>query len=64
MAINLRRGSTEVDLLVWESGEADLSIMEDDGSTKQEHFDSLVEPRELALVLARVAAMMHVMVAR
>lgn len=64
VAMNLRHGSTEADLLVWESGEADLSTMEDDGSTKQEHYDSLLVPNDLALVLRRVAEMMHVTVTR
>lgn len=56
--LNLRRGSIEADLVVWESGEADLSTMEHDGSTKQEHFENLQSSDSLALVLARVAKLM------
>jgi succinate dehydrogenase flavin-adding protein (antitoxin of CptAB toxin-antitoxin module) len=64
VVFNLRRGSTEADLVVWDSGEADLSTLEEDGSAKQEHFDSLLEPKDLALVLCRVAAMIGVIVKR
>ncbi len=63
VVLNVRRGMTEADLVVWESGEADLSTMEYDGSTKQQHFDNLLEPKDLALVLCRVATIMRVTVA-
>mgnify|MGYP003428748900 CR=1 FL=1 len=56
--LNLRRGSVEADLVVWESGEADLSTMEHDGSTRQEHFENLLIPDSLALVLAQIAKLM------
>ena len=61
-SLNLRRGSAEADLLVWDSGEADLSTMEDDGSAKQEHFENLLKPEDLAPVLSRVAALMGLIV--
>jgi hypothetical protein len=64
VVLNVRHGSSEADLVVWESGEADLSTMEDDGRTKQEHFDSLLEPKDLAMVLYRVATIMRVTVNR
>lgn len=62
IALNLRRGSAEVDLIVWESGEADLSSMDESGAARQEHFDRLSEPVKLALVLSRVATLMRVAV--
>jgi hypothetical protein len=55
---NLRHDVTEADLVVWESGEADLSVIEADGATKQEHFDDLSDTKELAAVLSRVAKLM------
>jgi hypothetical protein len=61
--LNVRRGTAEAELVVWDSGEADLTTMESDGSTKQEHFDSLLKPKDLALVLCRVATVMRVTVA-
>jgi hypothetical protein len=56
--LNLRSGSIEADLVVWESGEADLSTMEHDGSTKQEHFENLQSLERLAPVLGRIAKLM------
>lgn len=57
--LNLRRGSTEADLVVWDSGEADLSTMENDGSANQQHFENLRKPEDLALVLSKVASVMR-----
>ncbi|NJN05952.1 MAG: hypothetical protein HC814_05670 [Rhodobacteraceae bacterium] len=60
--LNLRYGSVEADLVLWESGEADLSTMEADGSTNQEHFENLLNPEDLASVLYRVASLMQLTV--
>jgi len=59
---NLRRGETEADLVVWESGEGELSTIESDGTTKQEHFDNLLDIKELTAVLSRVAKIMRLAV--
>lgn len=64
VVLNLRRGSTEADLVVWESGEADLSTMDEEGNTTQEHFDNLLESKDLAMVLGRVVQTMRVTVNR
>jgi hypothetical protein len=53
-AINLQRGAREADLIVWESGEAELAVTDVDGSVSQEHFDDLRNPKDLATVLARM----------
>lgn len=53
-ALNLRLDLLEADLVVWESGEAELALVAADGSTNQEHFDDLRAPQELAKVLARL----------
>jgi hypothetical protein len=51
-SLNLRRNKVEADLVVWESGEAELATVDRDGSTKQQHFDDLRIPRELSVVLS------------
>jgi hypothetical protein len=38
---NLRRGGLEADLMVWESGEAELSIVDAGGRLTQQHFDDV-----------------------
>jgi hypothetical protein len=45
----------EADLVLWESGEADLAIVGRDGSTEQQHFDDVPEVNTLAAVMARMA---------
>ena len=57
-ALNLRRGDLEADLIVWQSGEADLSLMDTIGSVSQQHFDDLHNPDELVYVLATVAGVL------
>ena len=59
-ALNLRRGSLEADLLVWESGHADLSTMGADGSVTQKHFEDLKTVEDVADVLAVLAAVLPV----
>lgn len=60
--LNLRSGSIEADLVLWESGEADLCTTEADGSTNQEHFENLLNPEDLASVLYRIASLMKLTV--
>jgi hypothetical protein len=57
-ALNLRRGTLEADLLVWESGHADLSTMDPDGSVTQKHFQNLNDVKAMAEVLAVVATIL------
>lgn len=59
-ALNLRRGPVEADLLVWESGRADLSTMSADGSVTQKHFEDLKTVEDVANVLAVLAAVLPV----
>lgn len=58
LALNLRRGAVEADLLVWESGHADLSTMGPDGAVTQEHFEDLKSVEDVAEVLAVLAAIL------
>ena len=53
-ALNLRRDKSEVDLLVWESGEAELATVGRDGSINQQHFDDIRTVPNLSLTLSRV----------
>jgi hypothetical protein len=57
-AINLRRGTLEADLLVWESGHADLSTMDAGGSVTQKHFENLRDVNAVADVLAVLATVL------
>ena len=56
-ALNLRRLEVEADLVVWDSGEAELATMERDGSTNQQHFDDIRIPPNLSVILSRVVSM-------
>lgn len=58
-ALNLRRGAFETDLLVWESGHADLSIMDADGSVTQKHFENLNDVKAMTDVLAVLATILR-----
>ena len=53
-ALNFRRNNLEADLLVWESGEAELSIGESGGSVKQQHFEDIRTPPNLGSILSNV----------
>lgn len=55
-SLNLRRGELEVDLLVWSSGEADISVVSFDGSVSQEHFDNIVKYEVLEYVLSTLSS--------
>lgn len=52
--VNFRRGASEADLIVWESGEADLTIMDAQGTVVQQHFDGISGLGELTALLARL----------
>src|SRR5689334_9889057 len=56
-ALNLRRNALETDLLVWESGEAELAVVELDGSVTQQHFEDIRKQPDLGMVLSRLVAM-------
>lgn len=50
--LNLRRNDQEIDLLVWESGEAELVVGLVDGSVSQIHFDDLRNKIDLATIFS------------
>lgn len=52
--LNLRREDLEVDLIVWESGEAELALVGRDGEVEQEHLENLADVGSLVGVLQRV----------
>jgi hypothetical protein len=52
--VNLRRDAVEADLIVWESGEADLTTMDRQGKVDQQHFEDVSGAGDLATLLARV----------
>jgi hypothetical protein len=53
-ALNLRYRLLEVDLLLWDSGEADLTVEQNAVVVMQEHFEGLEDLQALAAVLARL----------
>lgn len=69
--LNLRHGDVEVDLVIWDSGEADLMVpvaystgIEPTSQTTQflqgtwfnlQHYENLTNPRDLASVLSKLA---------
>jgi hypothetical protein len=52
-AINLRRGKLEADLVLWNSGEAELALVGPEGVVEQEHLE-LSDPQTLTTVLDRM----------
>lgn len=52
--LTLRRNTSEVELIVWESGEADLTTMDAQGEVRQEHSDEISGLSSVAALLARV----------
>jgi hypothetical protein len=53
LAINLRRGHREADLVVWESGEGELMLGDPAGSAPvMEHYDDLQIPERLNAVFS------------
>jgi hypothetical protein len=53
--LNLRRNDYEADLLVWETGAAELTIGEIDGSISQIHFDDVRQKDDLVIILSKLA---------
>ena len=53
--LNLRCNDHEADLLVWESGEAELAVGVVDGSVSQMHFDDVRNRTDLATVLSQLS---------
>ena len=51
-ALNFSRDAKEADLLIWESGEAEFTTIEADGSTNQQHFDDVRRPSALGMILS------------
>jgi hypothetical protein len=56
-SLNLRRNDLEADLVVWESGEAELAVVEADGSVSQRHFDDLRNREDLDVALSKLTAL-------
>ena len=54
-AVNLRLGPVEADLVIWESGEAELAMTGPVGAPEQKHFDDIRDVNKLAAVMARMA---------
>jgi len=52
--LNLRQRGIEIDLLVWESGEAELATIESGGATSQQHFDNIRINANLSMILSQV----------
>ena len=58
-SLNLRRNAIEADLLVWESGEAELAMAEPDGSVNQQHFEDVRNTKDLGVILSRCVALAY-----
>ncbi len=52
--LNLRCGDEELDLVVWDSGEAELMRGNIAGVVHQAHFDNVRTPDEIAVVLSQL----------
>jgi len=59
-SLNLRRGKWEADLLVWESGEAELSTAEPDGRKRHQHLNDIRNPADLGSALSRLVALLPI----
>lgn len=57
--LNVRRRKIEADLIVWESGEAEL-VFGTIGAVEQKHFDDIRQPQELAAVLSLILKVLQV----
>lgn len=53
-SLNLQATNREVDLLVWETGEAELALAEMNEAPSQKHFYDVRSPHALAEILALV----------
>lgn len=52
--LNLRRNKLEGDLLIWESGEAELIVGEIGGAYEDQHFDDIRTPVNLSSILLKL----------
>lgn len=52
-SLNLRRNKLEADLLVWESGDAELGVVAADGSVREQHFDNIRKQPDLGNMLSQ-----------
>ena len=52
--LNLRRDDREVDVLIWESGEAEFVVGEVGGTVAQTHFGDVCNRTELAELLKKL----------
>jgi hypothetical protein len=52
--LNLRRDDQEVDLLIWESGEAELAVGKVEEGISQVHFDDANDRTGLAEILSKL----------
>lgn len=55
--LNLRRDESEIDLQVWDSGEAELIVNKPGTPSAQKHFDDIRNQKDLAEILSRLAAL-------
>jgi hypothetical protein len=53
-ARNIRRNKLEADLVVWESGEAELIVGEIGGAYEDQHFDDIRTPLNLSSILSKL----------
>ena len=58
-SLSLRIGRLEVDFLVWESGEAELAVVDPNAPIPEEHFDDLNENEKIAALLSRLVRILH-----
>ncbi len=54
-SLNLRHGETEFDIVVWSSGEGELTVAQANRPPELLHFDELNQPSALADLLKRAA---------
>lgn len=52
-ALNLRRNELETDLLIWESGEAELSVAAADGSIRMQHFEDVRKQPDIGILFSQ-----------
>jgi hypothetical protein len=58
--LNMRRGRVEADLVLWETGEAALALVEDVGSPSGDTDERLAGVEDLEAVLSRMLGLFHV----
>ena len=53
--VNVRRNDHEADLIIWDSGEAELVVGTIGGSVSHTHFDDVRNRVDLSMALSRLA---------